>query len=66
MAQKWFNQLGYIYQDIKKDVFNDKYECPDIIEDWKVFLKTISDLQSYFIEFDLEEKMKDKIYPDDC
>lgn len=64
MAQKWLNQLGYKYRNIKKDVFIDGHERPDVVEDWKVFLKTMSDLESYFIEFDLEEKMKGKVYPD--
>ena len=58
--------MGYIYRDIKKDVFINGHECTNVVEDWKNFLKTISDLQLYLVEFDSKENIKDKIYPHDC
>lgn len=32
----------------------------------RFFLKTMSDLELSFVEFDLEKKIKDKVYPDNC
>lgn len=37
MTQRWLNQLEYTYWEIKKDVFIDGYEHPNVIKDQKVF-----------------------------
>lgn len=66
MAQRWFNQLEYIYWDIKKDIFIDGHKRPNVIKDWKVFLKTISDLKLYLFKFSSKKNIKEKIYPDNC
>ena len=58
--------MGYTYRDIKKDVFIDRHKRTNIIEDQKAFLKTMSDLKPYLVEFDLERNIKKKIYLDDC
>ena len=47
-------------------MFIDAHERVDVVEDQKVFLKIISDLEPYLVEFDSERNIKDKIYPDDC
>ena len=64
-ARRWLNQLGYTYRDIKKDVFIDGHECADVVEDRKAFLKTMSDLKPYLVEFDSEGNIEDKVYLDD-
>ena len=58
--------MEYTYRDIKKDVFINGYERINVVEDQKAFLKTISDLELYLVEFDSKGNIKDKIYPDDC
>lgn len=44
----------------------DRYEQPDIVENCKVFLEKIKELNSYMIEFDKNGAMKPKIYLSDC
>lgn len=58
--------MGYTYWDIKKDVLIDGHERANVVEDRKAFLKTMSDLEPYLVEFDSEGNIKDKIYSDDC
>lgn len=65
-AQQWLNQLGYTYRDIKKDVFVDGHERANVVEDSRVFLKTMLDLDPYLVEFDFKGNMKNKVYPNDC
>lgn len=55
--------MRYIYRDTKKDIFIDGYKYADVVKDWKIFLKIISDLELYLVKFDLEKNIKDKIYP---
>lgn len=38
----------------------------NVVEDQKVFLKTMLDLELYLIEFDSEKNIKNKVYFDDC
>lgn len=47
-------------------MFVDGHERADVVEDRKVFLKTMLDLDPYLVEFDSKENMKDKVYLDDC
>lgn len=47
-------------------MFINEYEHANVVEDPKVFLKTILDLEPYLVEFDSKKNMEDKIYPDDC
>lgn len=65
-ARQWLNQLGYIYRDIKKDVFVNGHERANVVEDRKAFLKIMLDLEPYLVEFDSKGNMKDKVYPHDC
>ena len=58
--------MEYTYRDIKKDVFINGHERTNVVEDRKAFLKTMSDLELYLVEFNSEGNIKDKIYPDDC
>lgn len=37
-----------------------------MIENQKVFLKIMLDLESYLVEFDFKRNIKDKVYPDNC
>lgn len=46
-------------------MFIDEYECPNIVKDWRVFLKIMSNLKPYLVELDLEKNIKNKIYSDD-
>lgn len=58
----WFHWLGFKYKDIKKDVFVDKHEQTDMVEDQKRFLKKMKKLKSYMVEFNENGIIKDKKY----
>ena len=38
-AQTWLRKLGYVYKDVRKDVFVDGHERSDVVEDRANFLK---------------------------
>ena len=65
-ARNWLHKLGFEYKDVKKDVFVDGHERPDVVEDRKKFLSTMKDLEPYLVEFEEDGSMKTKEYPDDC
>lgn len=65
-ARTWLNKLGYEYKDVRKDVLIDGHERPDVVEDRANFLKVMEDLKPDMVEFEENETMKAKVYPDDC
>lgn len=65
-ARRWLHKLGFEYKDVKKDVFVDGHERPDVIEDREQFLKTKKELEPYLVEFEEDGTMKAKNYPLDC
>lgn len=48
-----------------KDVFIDRHEQSDVVEDRKNFLRKMEELKPYMVEFKENSAMKDKIYPAD-
>ena len=62
-AQNWLHHLGFEYKDVKKDVFIDGHERPDVIEDRKKFLEKMEELKQYLVEFNEDNTMKKKNYP---
>lgn len=58
--------MGFEYKDVKKDVFVDGHERPNVVEDWKKFLHQMEELKPYLVEFNEDRTMKEKIYPADC
>ena len=64
-AQRWLGRLGYEYKDMRKDVFIDRHERSDIVEDRKNFLG-MEELKSYMIKFEENGTIKKKIYLSDC
>ena len=64
--QKWLYKLGFEYKNIKKDVFVDGHERPDVVEDCQKFLRIMKDLELYLVEFKKDGSMKTKNYPDNC
>lgn len=65
-AQRWLCKLGYEYKDVHKDVFINRYEQPNIVEDCRVFLNKIKELKPYIVEFDKNGAIKLKTYSSDC
>lgn len=65
-AQTWLCKLGYVYKDVRKDVFVDRHERSDVIEDRASFLKRMEELKPFIVEFNQDGVMKPKIYPFDC
>ena len=65
MARNWLHKLGFEYKDVKKDVFVDGHERPNVAEAREKFLNTMKDLEPYLVEFEEDESMKAKNYPDD-
>lgn len=64
--RNWLHRLGFEYKDVKKDVFVDGHERPDVVEDRKKFLHKTEELKPYLVEFNEDGTMKEKIYPADC
>ena len=65
-ARAWLRKLGFVYKEVRKDVFIDGHERPDVVEDWNCFLTKMEELKPYMIEFNENSAMKAKNYPDDC
>lgn len=65
-TRNWIHKLGFEYKDVKKDVFIDKHERPDVIQDCENFLKVMKELEPYLVEFNEDGRMKNKEYPLDC
>lgn len=65
-ARTWLRKLGYVYKDVRKDVFVDGHERPDVVEDRANFLRKMEELKPYIVEFDQDGAMKPKVYPSDC
>ena len=62
----WLNKLGYQYTDIKKGVFLDGHERPDVVEYRAQFLKELEALGPYLVEFRNDSSMEEKVYSSDC
>lgn len=60
------NKLDFKNKNIKKNVFIDRYEWPNMVENCKKFLSIIKNLKLYLVEFKEDGSMKIKNYPDDC
>ena len=65
-ARAWIRKLGNMYKDVRKNIFVDRHEQPDVIEDCASFLRKIEELKLYIVEFDQDGAMKPKIYLFDC
>lgn len=65
-AQKWLYKLGYEFKDVRKNIFINRHERSNIVENYKIFLKKIEELKPYIIEFEENSIMKSKIYPPNC
>lgn len=64
--RNWLCKLGYVYKNIQKDMFMDKYKRSDIVEYHINFLIKMEELKPYMVEFDKDGTMKPKTYPLDC
>lgn len=51
---------------MRKDVFVDGHEQPDVVEDRNRFLTKIEELKSYVVEVNEDGAIKAKDYPVDC
>lgn len=60
------NKLGYQYTDIKKWVFFDGHEQPDVIKYCGQFFKKLEILSLYLVEFYKNGFIEPKIYLSDC
>ena len=65
-ACRWLHQLGYNWRDIRKGVFIDGHERPDVVEYRNQFLREIEAVKPYLVEFEEDGSVKSKIYPEDC
>ena len=64
-ARNRLYKLRYMYQNVQKDMFMDKYKQSDIVENCSNFLKLIEKLKLYMIEFNKNNTIKPKAYPFD-
>lgn len=65
-ARRWLHRLGFSWKEIKKGIFIDGHERPDVVEYRKEFLEEMQRLSAYFVEFAPDGQMMEKIYPGDC
>lgn len=65
-TRRWLNQLGFTFQDVRKDDFIDGDERADVVENRVEFFQFMADLEPYLVEFDSEGKIKERDYPPDC
>jgi hypothetical protein len=65
-ARKWLRRLGFRWQEVRKGVFIDGHERPDVVEHRKQFVDKIEELSPYLVEFMADGSMKEKLYPIDC
>jgi hypothetical protein len=65
-ARNWLHRLGYSWKDIKKGVFYDGHERPDVVQARKEFLQELKEMEPYLVEFNPDGTMKEKDYPADC
>lgn len=65
-ARRWLRRLGYRWQEVRKGVFIDGHERPDVVEYRKQFLEEMQRLLPYLVEFTSNGEMKEKTYPNDC
>lgn len=64
--RRWLHRLGFDWREVKKGVFVDGHERPDVIQYRQEFVSTIRQLLPYFVEFNADGTMKEKSYPPDC
>ena len=65
-ARNWLHKLGFQYKEVKKDVFIDGHERPDVVKDRNQFLKVMEELKPFMVEFESDGSMKPKDYPPGC
>ena len=65
-AQTWLRKLRFVYKEVRKNVFIDGHERPDVVEDRNRFLTKMEELKPYMVEFNKDGAMKAKDYPVDC
>lgn len=51
---------------MKKDIFVYRYEQSDMRKNYNRFLNKMEELKLYLVEFDKNDKIKDKTYPSNC
>jgi len=65
-ARRWLHKLGFSWEEVRKGVYVDGHERPDVIQDRAQFLNQLENLQPYLVEFDNEGNIKAKTYPRSC
>lgn len=55
-----------MYKNVRKDVFVDRHERSNVVEDRTNFLRKMEELKPYMVEFNEDGTMKPKVYPLDC
>ena len=50
-AINWLKKLGYVCKDIKKGVYHDGHECPDVVEARKRFLEEMKRYKRWVVSF---------------
>jgi len=65
-ARRWLARLGFQWTDVRKGVYIDGHERPDVIEERVRFLEQLEGLQPYLVEFDEFGRITPKVYPRGC
>ncbi len=48
---------------MRKDIFADRHERPDVVEDRTNFLKKMEEFKPFLVEFNEDGTMRSKVYP---
>ena len=65
-ARRWLACLGFHWTDVRKGVYIDSHERPDVVQERMGFLEQLEGLRPYLVEFDKFGGIKPKIYPRGC
>jgi len=65
-ARRWLRKLGFSWEEVRKVVYVDGHERPDVIRDRAQFLNQLENLQPYLVKFDSDGNIKAKTYPRSC
>jgi hypothetical protein len=66
VARRWLRRLGFNWREVRKGIYIDGHERPDVVEYRKNFLDYMHGLGPYLVEFDENGEIKEKQYPPDC
>jgi ribosomal protein S18 acetylase RimI-like enzyme len=63
VARRWLRRLGFNWREVRKGIYIDGHERPDVVEYRKNFLDYLHGLGTYLVEFNENGEIKEKNTP---